>query len=167
MERAVSYLTRSGDRAVDRYAIDEAHQHYATAYDLLMTDPPWSHRNGMLALGLLNWMQIHYYRADFIGMDALLPPHSQSIEALDDPRLRGMALAWYGWVSAMRYNLVAAARRLGMAKRLGEEHGLPEVIAHAETWSVWMHVFAGRPRDALRSAKAVEAVVGSSPILVT
>jgi hypothetical protein len=42
---------------------------------------------------------------------------------------------------------------------LGEEHGLPEVIARAETWSVWMHVFAGRPRDALRSAAAVEAVV--------
>ncbi len=59
----------------------------------------------------------------------------------------------------MRYDLVAAARRLGMARRLGEEHGLPEVIAYAETWSVWMHVFAGRPREALRSAAAVEAVV--------
>jgi class 3 adenylate cyclase len=160
VERAVSYLTRSGDRAVDRYAIDEAHQHYATAYDLLMTEPPSSHRDRMLALVLCDWMQIHYYRADFIGMDALLARHIESIEALDDPRLRAMALAWYGWVSTMRYDLVAAARRLGMARRLGEEHGLPEVIAHAETWSVWMHVFAGRPRDALRSAAAVEAVVG-------
>src|SRR4029450_5153354 len=160
VERAVSYLTRAGDRAVDRYAIDEAHQHYATAYDLLMTEPPSSHRDRMLALVLCDWMQIHYYRADFIGMDALLARHIESIEALDDPRLRAMALAWYGWVSTMRYDLVAAARRLGMARRLGEEHGLPEVIAHAETWSVWMHVFAGRPRDALRSAAAVEAVVG-------
>jgi class 3 adenylate cyclase len=159
VERAVSYLTRSGDRAVDRYAIDEAHQHYATAYDLLMTEPASAHRDRMLALVLLDWMQIHYYRADFIGMDALLARHIDSIEALDDPRLRGMALAWYGWVSTMRYDLVAGARRLGMARRLGEEHGLPEVIAHAETWSVWMHVFAGRPRDALHSATAVKAVV--------
>jgi class 3 adenylate cyclase len=160
VQRAVSYLTRSGDRAVDRYAIDEAHQHYATAYDLLMTQPPSSHRDRMLAGVLLDWMQIHYYRADFIGMDALLARHIGTIEALDDPRLHGMALAWYGWVSAMRYDLVAAARRLEMARRLGEEHGLPEVIAHAETWSVWMHLFAGRPRDAFRSATAVQAVVG-------
>jgi class 3 adenylate cyclase len=159
VERAVSYLTRSGDRAVDRYAIDEAHQHYATAYDLLMTEPPSSHRDRMFALVLCDWMQVHYYRADFIGMDALLARHIESIEALDDPRLHGMALAWYGWASTMRYDLVAAAPRLGMARRLGEEHDLPEVIAHAETWSVWMHVFAGRPRDALRSATAVEAVV--------
>jgi class 3 adenylate cyclase len=159
VERAVSYLTRSGDRAVDRYAVDEAHQHYATAYELLMTQPPSSHRDRMLALVLLDWMQIHYYRADFIGMDALLARHIGTIEALDDPRLRGMALAWYGWVSAMRLDLVAAARRLEMARRLGEEHGLPEVIAHAETWSVWMHLFAGRPRDAFRSATAVQAVV--------
>ena len=99
-------------------------------------------------------MQIHYYRADFLGMDALLARHIESIEALDNPRLRGMALAWYGWVSTMRYDLVAAAARLGMARRLGEEHGLPEVIAYAETWSVWMHVFAGRPREALRSARS-------------
>jgi hypothetical protein len=49
-ERAVSYLTRSGDRAVDRYAIDEAHPHYATAHDLLMTEPPSSHRDRMLGL---------------------------------------------------------------------------------------------------------------------
>ncbi len=159
VERAVSYLTRSGDRAVDRYAIDEAHQHYATAYDLLMTEPPSSQRARMLAVVLCDWMQIHYYRADFIGMDALLARHIESIEALDDPRLRGMALAWYGWVNTMRYDLDAAAERLEMAGRLGEEHGLPEVIAHAETWSVWMHLFAGRPRDALRSATAVEPVV--------
>jgi class 3 adenylate cyclase len=159
VERAVSYLTRSGDRAVDRYAIDEAHQHYATAYELLMTEPPSSQRDRMLALALCDWMQINYYRADFVGMDALLARHIESIEALGDPRLRGMALAWYGWVSTMRYDLVVAAWRLEMARRLGEEYGLPEVIAHAETWSVWMHVFAGRPRDALRSAAAVEAVV--------
>jgi hypothetical protein len=160
VQRAVSYLTQSGDRAVDRYAIDEAQQHYATAYDLLMTQPPSSQRDRTLAAVLLDWMQIHYYRADFIGMDALLARHIENIEALDDPHLHGMALAWYGWASTMRYDLIAAARRLGMARRLGEEYGLPEVIAHAETWSVWMHVFAGRPRDALRSATAVGAVVG-------
>ncbi len=61
VERAVSYLTRSGDRALDRYAINEAHQHYATAYDLLMTKPPSSQRDRMLALVLCDWMEIQHH----------------------------------------------------------------------------------------------------------
>ena len=64
---AVDFLRRSGRKALDRYALAEAHRQYRAAYDLLTSEDEDTlavdrlTRDRLLIETIIEWAQCHYY----------------------------------------------------------------------------------------------------------
>ena len=159
VQRAVPYLVRAGQRAVDRYAIDEANRHYEDAYRLTLSYDLGQERSILLGTVLNEWMLVFYYLGDFPGIVEKLEAHLPEIAAAGEPRLTGMAHAWRGWglTNAMRFD--EALADFATARGLGNDHDIPEVIAYAATWQAWAHNFMGHSAQAMLAAGAVPVAI--------
>ncbi|MEJ2102752.1 MAG: AAA family ATPase, partial [Desulfobacterales bacterium] len=65
--KAVSYLMKAGEKSLKRYAVQEAHQYYLEAYELLLNKTDKTREDELLLIDLiLDWAMVFYYRADCI-----------------------------------------------------------------------------------------------------
>ena len=96
--KAVDYLMKSAEKSLRRYALEESHQYYKEAFELL-ADKPDKTRNEKATLVdlLVEWALVFYYQGDFGGMDDLLAPHEDLAVSLGDKRRLGIFFAWLGW----------------------------------------------------------------------
>ena len=159
VQRAVPYLVRAGQRAVNRYAIDEANRHYEDAYRLTLSLDPGPERSILLGTVLNEWMLVFYYLGDFPGIAEKLEAHLPEITTAGEPRLTGMAHAWRGWglTNVMRFD--EALADFATARGLGDDHDIPEVVAYAATWQAWAHNYMGDTGQAMLAADAVPVAI--------
>jgi len=88
---------RSGEKCLKRYAVEESHQYYTEAFDLLSNKPEKSREeNGLLVDLLTKWALVFYYRGAFRELTELLVAHEQLARSLDDKARLGCSLP--GWV---------------------------------------------------------------------
>ena len=133
--KAVQYLMKAGKKALNRYALDESHQYYQEAYDILLALPSRSvEENKVLIDILFEWAYVFYHIGNFKGLADLFSPHVQLAESLDDAELLGMFYAWHGFALWMKGNCRDAYDYLHRALRLGEETDNFRVIGYACTW---------------------------------
>src|SRR5207248_2509664 len=71
-DEAVRHLRLAGAKAVERYAVDEADHFYTEAYELLVGKARTPDEDRTLCETLIEWMVVHYYRADFTRVTSLL-----------------------------------------------------------------------------------------------
>jgi class 3 adenylate cyclase/tetratricopeptide (TPR) repeat protein len=137
--KAVDYLMKSGEKSVGRYAVEEAHQYYLEAFNILSSKPDKSFEEKQRLIDLLiQWALVFYHRGDFGGLDKLLSEHEDLAVSLDDKQRLGMFHAWYGMVILThRGNPILSHRYLTKALELGEETGNKQVIGYACTWLIW------------------------------
>jgi class 3 adenylate cyclase/tetratricopeptide (TPR) repeat protein len=106
-EKALYYLRKAGKKNLDRYALQESHQFYQAAYDILAGLPEISQADSIFLIDLIiEWSYVFYYRADIKGVMALIEKHLDLAVSINDARRK----AWYcGWQG---YFLVCLARPL-------------------------------------------------------
>ncbi|MEJ2672512.1 MAG: adenylate/guanylate cyclase domain-containing protein [Deltaproteobacteria bacterium] len=95
-QKAVDYLRESGKKSLKQYAVQESHQYYQRAYQILGKTPGDSEEEKWLLIDFLNeWAQVYYYRADFAGLTKLFLGHRELAESLSDQALLAV---FYGWL---------------------------------------------------------------------
>jgi len=136
--KAVDYLVKSGEKSLARYAVEESHQYFKEAFDLLTNKPDRTREeDGLLIEVLIKWSLVFYYRGDFKEQVDLLNAHKDLAESLDDKTRLGMFYAWYGFSLYFRQKYTDSYQYLRKALGLGEEIDDQQVIGYACTWLAW------------------------------
>ncbi len=162
---AVDYLRRSGRKALDRYALPEAHRQYRAAHDLLTADDDDTHavdratRDRLLIETIIEWAQCHYYTCDMVGLRDLQERHRDLPASVGDDVLTARWTAWVGMVTWQEGRISDADRLLTEALDLGRRCGDATAQAYALTWLTWVATQAGD------TARAVEIWPVLSPLV--
>ena len=158
LQRAIDYLVKSGEKSLKRYAIEESHQYYKEAFELLSnkSDKSKNEKNLLIDI-LIKWAFVFYYRGNFRDLNMLLDSYKGLAESLDDYELLGMFYAWCGFVHVCRGNSKDAYPYLKKSLNIGEKFGIKRVIGYACSWLVYDCLGFGHFEDAIRyGEKALE-----------
>ena len=136
--KAIDYLMKSGEKSLKRYAVEESHQYFKEAFDLLRNKPDRAREEDVLFIELLiKWSLVFYYRGDSKGLADLLSAHEDLAKTIDDRAKLGMFYVWYGISLGFRDRGEDSYRYLLNALKLGEEIGDEHLIGYACNWLVW------------------------------
>jgi class 3 adenylate cyclase/tetratricopeptide (TPR) repeat protein len=140
LHKAVEYLIKSGVKSLKRYAVEESHQYYQQAYNLLTENPSKTKENLELLFDLLNkWSLVYYYRGDFKEQTQLLKRHESEAAFVKDKEKLAMFYGWLGFVLQFRWELEDSVRYLQKAVKLGEEADNKHIIGYAYTWLTYAY----------------------------
>jgi class 3 adenylate cyclase/tetratricopeptide (TPR) repeat protein len=159
LSKAVDYLVRSGEKSLRRYAVEESHQYYQEAFNLLTQKGDKTKKQEELLIDLLIlWSYVFYYRGDFKGLVNLLKAHEQLAESLDDQARLGMFTAWLGFALWNRERFQSADQYLRKALDLGEKIGDLRVIGYACTWLTWNCAELGLLEEAIKFGERAQEI---------
>jgi tetratricopeptide (TPR) repeat protein len=148
--RAIDYLMKSGEKSLKRYAVEESHQYYKEAYELLSGKSEKSRLERELLIDLLiKWALVFYYRGNFRELTELLTAHEELAESLDDKARQGMFLAWLGFAWYCRGKSGDAYQFLSSALKIAEEINDQKLIGYCCAWLVWTCIDVGFLKQAI------------------
>jgi predicted ATPase/class 3 adenylate cyclase len=157
--KAFGYLVKSGEKSLERYALEEAQTYYQDAYDILNKRLDDSAETPNMMVTLLNkWSFVYYYRGQYKELLALLTNHQSLAESIKDQVARGMYYAWLGCALWHRERFEEAYQYLSAALKIGENEKSSRVIGYACCWLPWVCTELGLLDDALMFAKRAESV---------
>jgi tetratricopeptide (TPR) repeat protein len=139
LDKAVDYLIKSGEKSWKRYAVEESHQYFKQAFDL-MADKSGKKKEEEECLFidlLIKWAAVYNHRGDYRGLADRLSPHEELVESLDDKERLGMFYGWFGWALWSRGEPKDGYQYLCKALKLGEEIENRKVIGYACAWLAW------------------------------
>jgi len=138
LHKAVDYLVKSGEKSLKRYAVEESHQYFKEAFDLLADQPVKTKEQGGLLIDLLiKWAYVFYYRGNFRELCDLLGAHENLAESLDDRARLGMFYGWLGMALWSREKFSDSYQYLCKALEVGEEINDQQIIGYACAWLTW------------------------------
>jgi class 3 adenylate cyclase/tetratricopeptide (TPR) repeat protein len=136
--KAVDYLMKSGEKSAKRYALEEAHQYYKNAFDILSEKTKKSKEEKKLLIELLiEWAYVYNFRGDNKGMNNLLQAHKNIAESLEDKGKIGMYYGWFGFGLYLRGRAKDSYHYLCRALELGQEIKNKQLIGYAYAWLTW------------------------------
>jgi class 3 adenylate cyclase/tetratricopeptide (TPR) repeat protein len=136
--KAVSYLSKSGEKSLRRFALEEAHNYYQEAFTLLNNQAEKSEaEDDFMMEVILKWALVFNHRGDFKGLNDLLTPYEDKAQTLNDKSKLGMFYAWLGFAILVKGKPMDGYGYLIKALNLGEEIGDNEVLGYACTWLGW------------------------------
>jgi tetratricopeptide (TPR) repeat protein len=136
--KAVDYLVKSGEKSLARYSVNEAHQYYRKAYDILAPKEDKTEEEKILLIDMLNsWGYVYYYLGENKEFIHLLDSHKDLADSLGDKARRGMFYMWFGVALFMAGKPKDAYEYLFSALELGENSGNQKVIGYACTFLPW------------------------------
>jgi len=138
--KAVDYLVKSGEKSLERFALDESHEYFKEAFDILSDKPQRSKQENELLIDLIiKWFLVYYYRGDFASMVDLLNSHRELAESLGDEAKLGMFYACLGFSLFWgQEKLRESYQLLVEAHELGERTHDRKVMGYAATWLAWI-----------------------------
>lgn len=132
VHKAVDYLMKSGEKSLKKYAVEESHEYYKEAYNLLLDKGnKISEKNDQVIDLLIKWAYVFYYRGDFKGLTDVLSAHVDMAESLDDKAKVGMFYAWMGLMLWEREKYRDAYQYLHKSLDLGEKINNKKIIGYA------------------------------------
>jgi class 3 adenylate cyclase/tetratricopeptide (TPR) repeat protein len=138
LEKALDYLTKSGEKAWRRHALDASHQYFREAFQILSTQPDRSKEAQRPLIDLLiKWAAVFNHRGDYKGLAGLFETYVDTATFLDDKERLGMFYGWFGFARWARGETKRGYQSLREALRLGEESENVKVIAYACAWLAW------------------------------
>ena len=150
VREAAYYLINSGEKSLRKYAVQESHQYYKEAFDLLSNKPDRTKEEDELLIDLLmKWALVFYYRGDFKELTPLLDAHEDLAGSLEDKERFGMFRAWQGWALFNRHRYRKSYEYLRSALELGEKIKSQALIAYACCWLSWTCTNLGRFDEAV------------------
>jgi tetratricopeptide (TPR) repeat protein len=136
--KAVDYLMKSGEKSLARYAVEEGHQYFKEAFDILASKTEKSKAEKVALIDIINsWGYAYYYLGDFKEFLNLLNSQKDVAESLDDKARLGMFYAWFGIALWMSGKAKDSYEYLCNALELGENSGNQKVVGYACTWLTW------------------------------
>jgi len=158
--KAVEYLVKSGEKCHKRYSLDEAHQYFKEAYELLSgQDGRIREKDQHITDLLIKWGYVHNCRADYKGLEELLLANENRAGSTGDQEKLGMFYAWLGWALRSREKLREGYAYLTKALDLGEKNGSQKVIGYASAWLSWTCADRGLLDEALEHGKRAQELV--------
>jgi class 3 adenylate cyclase/tetratricopeptide (TPR) repeat protein len=155
--KAIQYLRSAGQKSLLRYAVEESHQYYREAYEILTSMPIVSDHDKALLIDLLSdWALVFYYRADFFGLHRVLQQNLNIVETIAGKAKIGMFYVWYGAAMEKMERLKDSHDYLHKALRIGESEADEKVIAYAHCWLSYIYQDEGVFDEALSHAKHVQ-----------
>jgi len=101
-QKAVHYLRESGRKSLQKYAVQESHEYYQSAFQIMEQTLGDSDEEKWLLIEFLNeWARVFYYRADFAGLRSLFLERQALAESLSDKALLG---SFYVWLCVSLFN---------------------------------------------------------------
>ena len=129
---------KSGEKSLARYAVEEAHQYFKKAFELLSHKQGKSNAEKTMLISILNsWGYAFYYLGDVKSFIALYRSHEDLAESLHDRAKIGMFYVWLGIANYLAGIMKDAYEYLHKAMELGEESGDQKVVGYACTWLTW------------------------------
>jgi class 3 adenylate cyclase/tetratricopeptide (TPR) repeat protein len=157
--KAVDYLIRSGEKSLARYAVEESHQYFKEAFDLLSHKPQRAKDEDALLIELLiKWSLVHYYRGDLGQYVDLLSVQRDLAESLGDKAKLGMFYAWYGWSLWFREKFNESYEYLHKALEVGEQIKDQLVIGYACTWLSFTCADLGALEEAINCGERAQEI---------
>jgi class 3 adenylate cyclase/tetratricopeptide (TPR) repeat protein len=161
-DKAIEYLIKAGEKSFDRYAVQEAHQHFQDAFDILSRKPARTREEDRLLIDMLiKWAYVYYFRGDFKELTELLKAHLNLAESLEDQERTGMFYAWYGFAMQSRARLPESYQWLHQGLQIGEEAGSQRLIAYACCWLAWTCASMGLLDEAITLGERALSLAGS------
>ena len=162
--KAIDYLVRSGEKSLARYAVEESHQYFKEAFDLLSNKPGRTKDEDALLIDLLiKWSLVYYYRGDSREQSELLSAHMELAESLGDKAKLGMFYAWYGMTIWFREKYTDSHEYLRKALRMGEDIQDQQLIGYACTWLGWTCAELGAFDEAIAHAQRAQEISKNFP----
>jgi len=136
--KAVDYLIKSGEKSLKRYALEESHEYFAKAFELLTNKPEKSPEEKKLIIDLIiKWALVFYYRCDFKGWRNLFTSYRDLAEAIDDQERLAMFYAWLGFALLGNDNK-KSMDYLRKGLEIGERLNDQKIIGYASAWLTWV-----------------------------
>jgi class 3 adenylate cyclase/tetratricopeptide (TPR) repeat protein len=162
--KAIDYLIRSGEKSLARYAVEESHQYFKEAFDLLSNKPGRTTDEDALLIDLLiKWSLVYYYRGDSREQSDLLGAHMELAESLGDKAKLGMFYAWYGMTIWFREKYKDSYEYLSKALQMGEDIQDQHLIGYACTWLAWTCAELGAFEEAILHAERAQEISKNIP----
>jgi class 3 adenylate cyclase/tetratricopeptide (TPR) repeat protein len=169
VHKAVDYLVKSGEKSLERYAVEESHQYYKEGFELLSNKPDKTKDEEALLVDLfIKWALVFYYRGDFKGIVDLFVDHVGLAESLDDKARLGMFYAWLGWGFYGIGKPTDAYGYLTKALAIGEEIDDQHIRGYACCWLTWTCAELGHMDEAIafgEKAWQISSLFESDPYL--
>ncbi|MBW1774908.1 MAG: AAA family ATPase, partial [Deltaproteobacteria bacterium] len=162
--KAVEYLVKAGEKSLARYAVEEAHEQYKMAYDILGPKEDKSEEEKKLLIDMLNsWGYVYYYLGDMKAFISLFESHKAVAESLGDKARLGMFYAWLGIAHYMAGPQKDSYDYLRSALELGERAGDQKVVGYACAWLPYTCAFLGLFEEGLGYGKRAQEIAESFP----
>jgi class 3 adenylate cyclase/tetratricopeptide (TPR) repeat protein len=165
VRKAVDYLMKSGEKSLNRYAIEESDQYFKEAFGILSNIPVKTKGEKELLIDILiKWGFVFYYRGVFRELVGLLTAHQDLAESLDDKARLGMFYKWLGLslFGVERYN--DSYQYLIRALSLGEEINDQQVIGYACAWLGYVCGELGLLDEAIAFGKRAQEISKIFPL---
>jgi class 3 adenylate cyclase/tetratricopeptide (TPR) repeat protein len=154
LEKAVHYLIQSGKKSMKRYSVEESHQYYREAYNLINQEISRIQNGGESLINLLNtWAPVFYFRGSFKELETLFKSHLELADSLEDRDEQGMFYVWYGMSLWGRARFKDAYRYLHTALKIGEEIDSKRIMGYVGAWLPWPCVELGLFEEAFIHAE--------------
>ena len=162
--KAVDYLVKSGEKSLARYAVEEAHQYFRKAYDILESKEELSETEKIILIDILNsWGYSYYYLGEFKEFIDIFSSHQALAESLDDKARAGMFYAWFGIAHYMAGKQKDSYQYLCKGIELGESSGDLKVVGYACTWLTWTCAAQGLFAEGIKFGKKAKQIATSFP----
>ncbi len=162
--KAVDYLVKSGEKSLSRYAVEEAHQYFRKAYDILASKEEISEAEQIILIDILNsWGYAYYCLGDFKEFIALFKSHQAMAESLQDKAKVGMFYAWFGIANFMAGKSKDSYEYLCKGLELGENAGNQKVVGYACTWLTWACAKLGLFAEGIEYGERAQKIAKSFP----
>ena len=136
--KAADYLMKAGEKSLSRYALDEAHQYYKEAFEIIEAKTDRTREETMLLVDiLLQWAVILFRRCHFIELVNLLKANESVVVSLDDKERIGMFYARLGGAMNWSNDFIEAHAYLNNALEIGEQTGNEKVLGYAYIFLPW------------------------------
>lgn len=138
LDKAVDYLVKAGEKSLHRYSLDEAHQYFQEAFDLLAPVRIEGEAEARRLVELVNrWSFVFYFSGHFAGLDQLLVTHKALAESLQDKAVRVRFIIWLSTSLWVKEKCREAYDYLLQALALAEEAGEHLLTAQACAQLSW------------------------------
>ena len=128
-----------------RYSIEESHQYYKHAFELLNSKANKTKAEKEILIELLlEWAYVFYYRGYFKELAEVFSSNKTIAESIEDKTKLGMFYSWYGWAFFCQHKILDSYPWFEKALQIGEENNDERVIGYACTWLTWYYLFNGR-----------------------
>jgi class 3 adenylate cyclase/tetratricopeptide (TPR) repeat protein len=159
IDKAVEYMMRSGGKSLARYALEESHNSFQQAYDLLSGKSEPTMEDRRMLLDLLNaWAQVFVWRASYKNLVDLLRANEDHAVSLGDKAMLGMFYSWMGLGLQCLERAKDAQQYLVKSLEIGEATGDDKIIGYACTWMSMTCSDLGLLDDALSYGKRAHEI---------